>query len=898
MDDPIAEIKGRVGIEDLVGRAGLTVVGRGRVRTTQEHDSLKLWPEWGRWRWYSRGLGGDVFDWWMLEHRCDFRTALEELARLAGVELRPLTAERREQIDRERQGRQVLELAAAHYARVLAHHPGASAARDYCHGRGWTDATLAAARVGYVVPSAALADARSAQDAYVPLAEQLRAAGLLEHPLAKAVLSIPADHIVYPHSEAGQVVYLSGRSISGKRHYNLPGELAGGKRVYRTDWLTGRAETGHSEAVTPVTAGAEGITVLVEGQADALSLAQLGYRAVALCGVSFDSAQDAAGQGEAGWQGEISHVGLDNDAAGQRRALEIAWQLNPLVQVVGWPERVTSSQVAGAQVGRCKDANDLLRAGLSAEELGEVLNGGTPALLLRAELARKGEREVRNAHIEAVGQAWRGLDELTQADLGPELARAMGVGLGQFKRLMSAAEEKAKAVEAAEGQGEKPSPESYETSAGAVVGGVIFEQCVRWDEAGVPSAYFAVRTADGEIKTQPVVDAGGTSYVPYPAKIALIKRQVILFPSEPAEYGSQKALLNDIRAFIHRWLDVDTFYEQLASYYVMFTWLYDMFETLPYLRALGDYGTGKTRFIQAIGAICYRPMFVSGASTASPIFRTIDMFRGTLVIDEADFAKSDAAVEIIKIVNVGYSRGGVVLRAEKDEESDSYYPSAKDVFGPKILATRKLFEDRATESRCLTKRMTTARPRPGIPRMLNRGFWADALALRNKLLLYRLRNWRIMEVNENLSDASIEPRLDQVTLALKTLVDDPEMLQQINHFVRAYNATLITDRQMSVPAIVVQVLANTWFKPEQTLQGPRRDFTMKTLAERVQDLLNELDPDERVSPRRLGSLLSADLGLTKRAKDPDTRRDTVLVEEAELLALMGRYGIDIPERES
>ena len=82
------------------------------------------------------------------------------------------------------------------------------------------------------------------------------------------------------------------------------------------------------------------------------------------------------------------------------------------------------------------------------------------------------------------------------------------------------------------------------------------------------------------------------------------------------------------------------------------------------------------------------------------------------IVDEADFAKSDAAVEIVKIINVGYAKGGVVLRAEKDEEGDAYYPSAKDVVGPKILATRKLFEDRATESRCLTKRMTTARPRP------------------------------------------------------------------------------------------------------------------------------------------------------------------------------------------
>ena len=31
----------------------------------------------------------------------------------------------------------------------------------------------------------------------------------------------------------------------------------------------------------------------------------------------------------------------------------------------------------------------------------------------------------------------------------------------------------------------------------------------------------------------------------------------------------------------------------------------------PYLRALGDYGTGKTRFIQTVGVLCYRPMLVS-----------------------------------------------------------------------------------------------------------------------------------------------------------------------------------------------------------------------------------------------------------------------------------------------
>lgn len=874
--DPVAEIKERISIVDLVERAGLTVTGRGRVRTTKEHDSLKMWPEYNTFHWYSKGIKGDIFDWWEMEHRCDFRRALEDLAHLAGVELRPPTPEQQRVMDDERARARILNLACQSYHDVLMNHPAARAAREYCHERGWTDETLRSHRIGY-----ALRWNDSVRDEAPPLSAQLHDAKLLEHPMAKAVLSIPMDTLVYPHLIGGQCVYLSGRGVSQKRHYNLPADLAGPKRLYRADPADDHGA--RQEAVKK----SAGITVLVEGQADALSLAQWGFQAVALCGV--EPGQGLHPTDMRALQG-ISHVALDNDPAGQMKALDVTWRIDPLRRVMLWPS-VYINDEHGGQVP-VKDGNDLLRAGAPAALIERVIDEAVPALLLRARAARRVRGEERSAHIEQIGRAWLALDDLAQADLGVEVARELGVGLSQFKRLMQAVADRAKA----EDKEEKNSPENYETSAGGIVGDLVFEQCVRWSEIGEPSSYFAVKRPDGTIEQKPLVDAGGTSYVPYPAKIALIKRKVILFPSEPVDYGSQKALLHDVRAFIHKWLDVDPFYEQLAAYYVMFTWLFDMFETLPYLRALGDYGTGKTRFIQTIGAVCYRPMFVSGASTASPIFRVMDMFKGTLVVDEADFAKSDAAVEIIKIVNVGYSRGGVVLRSEKDEESDSYYPSAKDVFGPKILATRKLFEDRATESRCLTKRMTTARPRPGIPRMLNRAFWDEAQALRNKLLMYRLRNWRITEVREDLSDASIEPRLDQVTLALKTLIDDQEMRDQINHFVRAYNATLITDRQMSVPAVVVQVLANTWWLPEQTLTGPRRDFTIKGVSERVQEMLNELDPDERVSPRRLGSLLSADLGLTKRAKDPESRRDTVVVEEGELLALMGRYGIDIPEQ--
>lgn len=844
MDDHVAAIKERVRIEALVGEE-FEVVGRGRVLTTKQHDSLKLFTDTNTWYWFSQGRGGDVFDWWMASRRCDFRQALDDLERRAGVEPRPLTPERQAAIESERSRGRVLDMAARYYNQVLLSHPAARAGREYCHARGWTDETMRAARLGFVPE---LRD--SVRDDIQPLSAQLYAAGLMERPAAQAVLSLPGGHLVYVHQRGGQVVYLSARSVAGKRHYNPPADLCGPRQMFELRPL-----------VTAVTPGA---TVLVEGQADAISLAQLGFHAVALCGV------------EAGAPQGITHVALDNDEAGQAKALDLALRIGPLTHVVVWPP------------AKGKDANDLLRGGALPGEVAALLAEAPPAIVALAARARGERGDARQTDLTRLAAAFRNLDEMVQADLTPTLAEALGVKLSHFKRLMKAADDQA-AAERAETADE---PTRYENSAGGAVGGYVFEQCVAWDGDGTPLCRYAVRLPSGEIRLQNTVDAGGTTYVPFPATINLIRKQVVLFPSEPAEFGSQQALLAEIRAFIHRWLDVDPFYEQLASYYVMFTWLYDLFETLPYLRALGDYGTGKSRFLQTIGALCYRPMFVSGAATAAPIFRVIDMFRGTLIVDEADFARSDASVEIVKIINVGYARGGVVLRAEKDEGSDTYYPSAADVYGPKILATRRLFEDRATESRCLTKRMSTARPRPEISRVINRQFWADAEAIRNKLLMYRLRHHRPLEVDPALSDFSIEPRLDQVTLALKSLIADAEMREQINTFVRAYNATLITDRQMSLPAIVVQVLANIFYRPEQTLTGPRRDFSMKKIAEEVRLLLDTLDPDEKVSPRRISQILSEDLGLSRREQDAESRRHCLVVEEPALQALMARYGID------
>ena len=217
--------------------------------------------------------------------------------------------------------------------------------------------------------------------------------------------------------------------------------------------------------------------------------------------------------------------------------------------------------------------------------------------------------------------------------------------------------------------------------------------------------------------------------IPYSPDNNLIKNEVVLLPSEPEEYGSQAELISEIEGFVKRFVDVGPLYQKIASYYVLLSWIYDAFNELPYLRLRGDPGCGKTRFLLTVGSLCYKPIFASGASTVSPLFRIIDAFRGTLIIDVGDFRMSDERAEIVKILNNGNAKGFPVLRSEVTPKKE-FNPTAYTVFGPKLVATRGPFEDRALESRCLTEEMGQQRLRDDIPINLPSDYKDQALRLR------------------------------------------------------------------------------------------------------------------------------------------------------------------------
>ena len=301
------------------------------------------------------------------------------------------------------------------------------------------------------------------------------------------------------------------------------------------------------------------------------------------------------------------------------------------------------------------------------------------------------------------------------------------------------------------------------------------------------------------------VDLGDEVLRPFSPDNNLIKHEAVLLPSEAAPYESESALRRSITAFIHRYVDLTPVFERIAAEYVLLTWVYDAFNELPYLRLQGDFGTGKTRALLVLGAIARCPFFASGASTVSPIFHTLDAFRGTLIFDEADFRMSDEKAELVKILNNGTVRGIPVLRTLINQKHE-FNPAAFHVFGPKIVATRGSYDDRALESRFLTELMGGRPLREDIPINLPPSFKCEALALRNQLLTFRFRRFHSVRLDASLVDRSLEPRQNQVLVPLLSIAGDDETRNLMRESVRSTGQSLLAERSVSVEAELLAVL--------------------------------------------------------------------------------------------
>jgi hypothetical protein len=229
-----------------------------------------------------------------------------------------------------------------------------------------------------------------------------------------------------------------------------------------------------------------------------------------------------------------------------------------------------------------------------------------------------------------------------------------------------------------------------------------------------------------------------------------VRCKLTLFPSDVEEYQDDVNLLTEMVAFMDRWHEAPTSRDRkLDTLYILLTYINDLLPRTPYRRMVGALGRGKSAWIETIGAICYRSIKLAGCDTDKAICRRLNMWRGTALIDEADFGKSNLYAFITKILNMGYdAKTGFYQRCD---DKDPTKVITYRVYGPKILASRSPFKDMALESRCIK---TIAREnRKSMPLFRMAKFASEAQQLRNKLILWRFRHYSEIKERVNLLES-------------------------------------------------------------------------------------------------------------------------------------------------
>jgi hypothetical protein len=894
----IDDIKARVDIVELIQqdasvklrKSGKNWTGFCPFHSNTRSPALIVFPDTGTWHCFGTcNEGGTVIDWVLKKNRgWDVKEAIRDLAGRANLPIGDLDGPELRQRLAARAREDALTIAARVFHWWLVGHIDEvrgikiepdEEALNYALSRGWDLETIKAARLGFSGRATAAqvkflkgefdlnGIAHDSPEAVITLGYKGDVAvWAKKHNLDPRSFKETGVHgmidtpgLVYAHKLNGRIAYLSRRQLPGRdvirnketgedqawKSFNSYTALAGEKIPYFNHM--------HKRDRTRI--------VIVEGQADAITLGMWGIPAMALCGSAWknldeyiDMLNRKDGNGDPAY--ETIYFATDADTPGEaivtgakrdEGKFPLTTAFGPMLWIARWSKFKWVRPDGHEMIA--KDANDMamyhqdemIDKKLQEENIANVFAKAEPIVLLAAQYAGRKQGAERQKLLDFVLPLIGRMPLHTRNDMRLKLAKALfpedlfpeykGSPLRPFEKLTGKIkddkDDKPVEIEETIGGWHPVNDDGSE--------GYLLEMCYdrRNGKAKFAYAHIWLKVNEGtvtvgskrEIAMADFVDINGKRYVPMVDDN--VRFGTVRLPSELGAKKSIRQLLAEIRLFITRYflLDVDIHIIQ-SSLYALFTWVYDCFPYLPYLRARGAPGAGKSELMLLVGKVCYRMMTTAGLTSIAGFKGMAHLYKGTLMIDEVDSlatgSKEDRG-ELRALLNVRamkeQARIVTMMDVLKPDGTHTFRPTTTFVFGPTLLTMYGAFKDPATESRCLSfdlyKRnvqdLLNHNP-PIEPGVIPPEQEEEALILTNDLLRFRMETWlpRIeIDSKVRLTDARVSARMNQIMRPLKVLAylqGDKELMADLNMVAQINFEEEIKKSQSSFEALIFRAV--------------------------------------------------------------------------------------------
>jgi len=340
-----------------------------------------------------------------------------------------------------------------------------------------------------------------------------------------------------------------------------------------------------------------------------------------------------------------------------------------------------------------------------------------------------------------------------------------------------------------------------------------------WNREGTPQFYVKYFNEDkSELKDR--LDLGERDQrerliVYVPVDNSALRKGLVLLPSAPKE-TTFKEVFEKIDAFAFRCYDAlgQEPSVKLLNRVVAASWFLDRFvanprfdiagagKFAPIIPVRGPSESGKNRLAFVLRLLSYRPYFEMSTYRVPSLYRPLDLWGGTLVLDEADFANTNEKSELIHFLNCR-ATGTPISR------QDAKNPRETDVFanfGLTILTQRRPFDDNATESRCLP--YYSEKTDRKLPTVETDDMLAEGLEIQNMLFYLRLKFYRDVTIDKTawINEIS-DPRLVSSLLPLLALSKfEPTIKETIETVVKDMAKLKVEQKSNSMDGTLLNAL--------------------------------------------------------------------------------------------